>query len=222
MIEYALKRSKRKTLAVSVRDGAVTVKAPNRASVAEIERFVDKHAAWIQKKLAEQAAKTDALKPVTDGDAVLLHGAFVRISRSGERGRIKLADGVLVVPNKYADRQKESAAIAAWLKRTAETELRALLNDYSAWTGLGFKSFATTNARTKWGSCDGKCNIRLNWRLVMLDRELTEYVIVHELAHTVYHNHGAAFWAEVKKHLPQYATQRNRLKTFSAVTGLYR
>ena len=56
----------------------------------------------------------------------------------------------------------------------------------------------------------------------MLDRELTEYVIVHELAHTVYHNHGAAFWAEVKKHLPQYATQRNRLKTFSAVTGLYR
>lgn len=222
VIEYELKRSKRKTLSVSVRDGVVTVKAPNKTPVADIERFVNKHADWIEKKRAEHDVKADMLKPVTDGDAVLLHGSFVRISRTGEHGRIALADGVLNVPCKYAVRQKENAAIAAWLKRSAEKELSALLNEYSAWTGLGYKAFATTNARTKWGSCDGNCNIRLNWRLIMLDRELTEYVIVHELAHTVHHDHSAAFWTEVKKHLPQYAAQRKRLKMFSAVTGLYR
>lgn len=214
--------SKRKTLSVSVSDGTVTVKAPNKTSVADIESFVNKHIDWIEKKLAEYDAKSDMLKPITDGSAVLLHGTLVRIARTGERGRIALADGVLNIPCKYADRKKENAAVAAWLKRLAEKELFALLNEYSAWTGLSFNKFATTNARTKWGSCDGNCNIRLNWRLVMLDRELTEYVIVHELAHTVHHNHSAAFWSEVKKHLPQYAAQRKRLKMFSAVTGLYR
>ena len=221
-IKYTLKRGKRKTLAVSIRDGVVTVKVPRGTTQDDIDRFLAKHAEWIEKKLAEYGAKTDMLKPVTDGQAILYHGVLVPISRAAERGRIKLEGGVLSVPNKYESAEKEAAAIAAWYKRLAADELSALLKDYSTRTGLSYNSFDLTNARTKWGSCDGKCNIRLNWRLVMLDGEINEYVIIHELAHTVHHDHSAAFWAEVKKHLPKYAAQRKRLKIFSTVTSLYR
>lgn len=220
--EYTVKRSKRKTLSVSVRDGEVTVKAPMRTPVAEIERFVARHAEWIERKCEESDKKLALVAPVRDGTAVLLGGVAVPIVKTSARGRIAFVDGMLYLPDKYDVRERADAAIAAWLKRFAEKELEALIAEYSQKTGLKYNSFKTTNARTKWGSCDGKCNVRLNWRLIMLDFELAEYVVVHELAHTVHHNHGAAFWNEVGKHLPRYAEARKRLKLYSSVTSLYR
>ena len=113
-------------------------------------------------------------------------------------------------------------AVKNWFKRTAADMLAHVLEMYSLSTGLEYTSFALTNAGGKWGSCDGNGNIRLNWRLVMLDDALSGYVAVHELAHTVHHDHSAGFWAEVEKHCPDYKALRKRLKNFSVLTALYR
>ncbi len=49
------------------------------------------------------------------------------------------------------------------------------------------------NNRTNWGSCSAKRNINLNMHLVELPEELSDFVIIHELCHLVYRNHGKEF-----------------------------
>ncbi len=223
MFDYKLVRAKRKTLAITVRDGEVTVKAPVGMSLEHINSFVAEKSKWIEKKLAEFDKKDAIFAPVINGDAVMIDGEICPIVITDECKRIRFENGRLLVPDKYAaggDARKR--AVSSWYKRTAYEVLSHKLEQYSIATGLKYADFATTNARTKWGSCDGSGNIRLNWRLIMLDDGLTEYVIIHELSHTVHHDHSAAFWAEVEKHCRNCKSARKRLKTYSVLTSLYR
>ena len=71
-----------------------------------------------------------------------------------------------------------------------------------------------SNAKTLWGTCRRDGLIRMNWRLVFLDEALVDYVLAHELAHTVQMNHSTAFWAQVARMCPDYKNLRRQLKQF--------
>lgn len=62
---------------------------------------------------------------------------------------------------------------------------------------FGFKYGRVTirASRTKWGSCTSENNLSLSLFLSALPDHLQDYVIIHELCHTVHHNHSAAFHA---------------------------
>jgi predicted metal-dependent hydrolase len=57
-----------------------------------------------------------------------------------------------------------------------------------------YNKLALKNIKSRWGSCSGKNNINLSIHLMRLPEHLIEYVILHELAHTVHHNHSVRFW----------------------------
>jgi len=50
------------------------------------------------------------------------------------------------------------------------------------------------SSKGRWGSCSNKKNINLSLFLLMLPEHLIDYVILHELAHTIEMNHSAKFW----------------------------
>ena len=74
-----------------------------------------------------------------------------------------------------------------------------------------------TNARSEWGSCNHRGEIRLNWRLVQLPPDLAEYVVAHEVAHLVELNHSPRFWSQVEQLLPCYAERRRALEDWTAL-----
>lgn len=57
-----------------------------------------------------------------------------------------------------------------------------------------YNKLALKNIKSRWGSCSSKNNINLSIHLMRLPEHLIEYVILHELAHTVHHNHSVKFW----------------------------
>jgi predicted metal-dependent hydrolase len=78
-------------------------------------------------------------------------------------------------------------------------------------------SVRLSNARSEWGSCNAKGDIRLNWRLVQLPPPLAEYVVVHEVAHIVELNHSRRFWTLVESLLPGHAELRRELDEWTAL-----
>ena len=78
--------------------------------------------------------------------------------------------------------------------------------------GVTYNRIFIKEQKTRWGSCSSLGNLNFNWKLILLDTELLDYVVVHELAHRKQMNHSAAFWSEVEKVLPDYRERRRRLR----------
>jgi predicted metal-dependent hydrolase len=66
--------------------------------------------------------------------------------------------------------------------------------------------------RQRWGSCDARGALRLNWRIVQAPRRLIDYVVLHELAHLVHADHGNDFWTLLGRALPDYEKRRDELR----------
>jgi predicted metal-dependent hydrolase len=83
---------------------------------------------------------------------------------------------------------------------------------YATIMGVKPGSVRITSARTRWGSCGAKNNLCFSWRLILTDDGLIDYVVVHELAHILRHDHSARFWAVVAKFMPDYEVRRKALR----------
>jgi predicted metal-dependent hydrolase len=64
----------------------------------------------------------------------------------------------------------------------------------------------------RWGSCDRRGVLRINWRIIQAPMPLIDYVLVHELAHLGHRSHDRKFWESVGQWLPDYDQRRVRLR----------
>ena len=82
-------------------------------------------------------------------------------------------------------------------KAKARNIIIALVKNLSISTQKPVNKIYISSAKTRWGTCSSKGNIRINWRLINAPQEILEYVIYHELCHLKHPNHSKAFWTEV-------------------------
>ena len=81
------------------------------------------------------------------------------------------------------------------LRRQAQSALPVRLAQLARLHGFQYSGVTIRKSRTRWGSCSSKKSINLSLYLMMLPEHLIEYVLLHELCHTVQMNHSPAFWA---------------------------
>lgn len=81
--------------------------------------------------------------------------------------------------------------------------------------GFKVKDVNVRDNRSRWGSCSQDGRITLNCHLMRLPEELSDLIILHELAHTIHHNHGTGFHALMAKICPDYRQRDKYLKAFS-------
>jgi len=118
--------------------------------------------------------------------------------------------------------QKQFSKIDA-LKFIAETELysqefiQARVEYYSKLMNLEFTKLKFRKMKSRWGSCNSRREITLNTHLCRVDKELIDYVIVHELAHIKHMNHSKVFHALVEKYLLNSKLLRKKLKNIRLV-----
>ena len=102
------------------------------------------------------------------------------------------------------------------LRRAAKADLPDRIGRISRITGLKYNKLTIRASRTKWGSCTGTNNISLSLFLMVLPGHLRDFVIVHELCHTVHHDHSPKFHALVDRLVGGNEKALNReLKAFS-------
>ena len=81
-------------------------------------------------------------------------------------------------------------------------------------TGLSFNKVSIRNQKTRWGSCSFANNISLNIKLINLPEKLIDYVIYHELVHTVEKNHSSNFWNLLNHYLPESKKLNKELNNY--------
>lgn len=105
------------------------------------------------------------------------------------------------------------AAIAQY-KKQARERFTERLDYYAQQYGLTYKKLRLSSARTRWGSCSRQKSINLNWRLILAPAEVLDYVIAHELTHTLHMNHSKKFWAQVETMMPSHKIHKKWLRDF--------
>jgi predicted metal-dependent hydrolase len=144
---------------------------------------------------------------VADGETVLYLGNSYTIQR-GEYEHVSIDSTFLQVPREYV-----IVDIIAWLKEEALRVVTERTVFYADLIGVKFSAIKLSEAKSRWGSCSAKNNLNFAWRLIMCPVAAIDYIVVHELSHIKYKNHGAEFWARVKTVLPNYKEQQDWLKS---------
>jgi predicted metal-dependent hydrolase len=77
---------------------------------------------------------------------------------------------------------------------------------------LNFNRVAIKNSKTRWGSCSSKKNLNFSYKVVFLNDEERDYLIIHELCHLQQMNHGPNFWKLVSWGCPNFLVLRHKLR----------
>ncbi len=217
-LHYQLERRQRRTVGLKITAEGLIVHAPARISLSLLESLILQKADWILKKL--QAAHQKQLPAVQwqDGEQLLLLGNTVTLAvRHNVRAKaVNHQPGLLELAIPYLDeKQAVARKVLQWYKKQALIDFSRRLEIFSAKLGVALPKLLISNARTRWGSCNSKREIRLNWRLLQAPPHLINYVVCHELAHLKEMNHSAKFWAVVASIYPDYKSAEKELKVWS-------
>ena len=90
-----------------------------------------------------------------------------------------------------------------------------IIQEYINQYGFKVNSLRIKDTKTRWGSCSARMNINLNWKLIIANHRVYEYVIVHELSHLGCWNHSSQFWNRVSSIMPDYQDRKTELKKIS-------
>lgn len=125
------------------------------------------------------------------------------------RGRLRQLLGSMAPKNTKRDEAKRMQ-----LRKQAKVYLPKRLQQLAMEGGFIYQKVRLSSAGTRWGSCSSRGTISLNIWLMDLPRDLSDYVIIHELCHTKQMNHSPRFWKLVAVHCPHYKELRQQLKMY--------
>jgi len=125
---------------------------------------------------------------------------------------VKYPSGVRAMDPKVQAAAERGAKKA--LLQEAERLLPQRLAALAEAHGFAYTSVTVKQLKTKWGSCDQRHNITLNYYLLQLPWNLIDYVLIHELVHTEHLNHSVEFWARFEESLPGAKKIRKELRTY--------
>lgn len=203
----------------------IRVTYPYQAKFKDAQNFLNSKSDWLKKSLQKvnnQKKQSEYFTNLSDiktlGREVVIRPQFsdkIKINKKTEQI-------VIEYPIDWDIQKKENQQTISRFKRKVlidearivlSEKLRLLANKFQ----LQYKSITIRDTRSRWGSCSSDNKISLNYRLICIPEELCDYVLLHELAHIKYKNHGTEFWRyltimdfrtpELNKELKKYALQ---------------
>lgn len=181
-------------------DGLVRIIAPPTFSEEDISAILKKKAKWIDKNLKFFNGMS---KIELQRNQLLLFG-----NRYNYFFDITYAQKVVVDHEHKTITAKrdllDPKTQEKWYRKVARKHLNRRVKELSIKLKLPYNKLFIRESRTKWGNCSKHKNISLNWKLIKAPEYVIDYLIIHELLHTVVMNHTQKFWTLMKSYYPDY------------------
>lgn len=220
VLEYELRRSKRRSIGFLIADDGLRITAPRWVTLADIELAIVEKQNWIISKLREKHELANrrmqatmrwedgARLPYLGSDLTLriVHHGRIPVTHDAEQGTLHIS-----LPPDFQEQQLKDR-IQNWLQQEAKRIFNQRLPIFAQRLGVTYHSMSLSSAGTRWGSCTSQGKIRLNWRLIHFSPAIIDYVVAHELSHIREMNHSADFWATVASIYPDYEHAKRQLR----------
>lgn len=206
-------RSKRISLRISQQYGLEII-VPSRTSEKKALKFLEAKHDWVKKY---QHLLTPAIPTTTLPEQIDLK--FINEQWKINPAKLKIKEKITVESETYDLNLNDHLTltdqlyqIKLWLKHKSLQHLGERLDFLSRLHGLPYGKLKVGFQHSRWGSCSKDKNINLNCKLMLLPDPLVDYVIVHELIHTLHFDHSPKFWQAVAKLIPNYKDRIQQLK----------
>ena len=196
------KRKGQRAIRVTINSNRVKVTQPSWLPFSAGEKFIAERLDWIK----EHVKPLDVL--LEGSPFGLMHTLhFQRADRSSIGSKLYTDQFIVLLPK---DRYPEDLDVQSYIQKKLTTKLRSDAESYlpgrvselANMFGFSYKSVQVKLLKRRWGSCNSKKELVFNLNLMSLDALHIDYVILHELTHTLYMNHGAEFWVHMESVMP--------------------
>ncbi len=190
-VEFSVIRRKVKHARISVSpELVVKVIVPLRYGESNLLRLIDEKEAWIIKTLAYFRELTARRIALETNEILYLGKPITRPSESGIT----------------------ASSLEAWYKHEAKHYIPRRVAELASEYDFGYNKIIIRSAKTRWGTCSIKKNVAFNWRLIKAPADIIDYVILHELTHTVVFDHSKRFWDMLARFYPDHKAAKKWLK----------
>lgn len=199
-----VKNAQARRIIVRRKDDYLQLTYPSGVTISYIERTIAEMKPRLL-KLLEKKPKIQIFTPNTEFRTFSFVLNIVE-SKSTNNYYVKLKDGVLSIScpleTEFGTDHVQSI-IRGFLEKALRYEAKRLfpakVKSFAHTFGFTFSEVKINKSRTRWGSCSSKKSINLSYYCMLLPEHLADFVILHELCHTVEMNHGEHFWQLLDK-----------------------
>lgn len=218
--EYEVRFADRKTLEIAVLpDCHITVTAPQGTHFTDIEQRVRKRLRWINKQVEyfEQFQPKTTPRRFVSGETHLYLGRHYRLKvEPSEKPSVKLSRGYLCVASLHPKCPKTIAhQLDNWYHTKAHIKLAERFEScFEPFERKGYTkpSLVLRKMKTRWGSMSPNRMLLLNRDLIRAPLECIDYVLIHELCHLKFPDHGKSFYRLMDSVLPDWEKRKHRLE----------
>ena len=229
IFEVDLVASANRNAYAKVRKGRIVISVPKRIN----RKYADKVAEGLYLRIKRSIERNPDYY-INKKESTPLFNDFDAIEALGKRFTIRLYDcnaatGSAIIYNeeirvflpKHWDAAKRKESTAYMIRMVVTKNMKIEVIDRirrinAAYFNSKISSVRITNASSRWGSCSrprgsDSSRISINFKLLLMDEQFLNMVIVHELAHTKELNHSKRFWTIVERIVPDYKGRKREL-----------
>ncbi len=194
-------------------DGTVVVSTPPRFPKMMLPHYVEEARDWI-----EQEKLRNANAPVLCSSShVFYFGKQYPIHLTDRMDGAVLIETERIILSPTTSHPKAAMQLLEkWLKNRAIEYCLPRIDTLAKLMNVSYADVRFKQQKSRWGSCSSDKNLNFNWRLVHAPMPVIDYVIIHELAHTVHMDHGRRFWDLVATFDPDHPLHRGWLHRFGS------
>lgn len=190
--------------------------ADTQSVVSDVKLFLER----LKKEMPEifgtnekTAAENGTENTSTAGSKVLYNGDLLEartyITPDQEEG--VAFDGTIFHIYLQSKNSNPSALVTQWLRDKAAEILPQKTKDWAEKIGVEYNKVFLKDQRTLWASCSSQKNINYSYRIIKMPLVVQDYLVIHELCHLKFMNHGEEYWTLVGQFSPDYKLHRRWL-----------
>lgn len=209
-------KNRRKTIGFKIINDTFVLTSPKNISQNFLLSFIEKKKFWVIERIKKNKNK----KSLINKDSILYLGKDIPM---------KIVESPLLVNGGYCEIVNDKFCVTIskgytddilnkiikdWYKEQCFNLIKERVELYSTKYDLHYSKITIKEQKTVWGTCNQNNDLTFNLKIMMFQKDIIDYLVVHELSHTVYKNHSNKYWKFVEYMLPNYKELDYKLKNY--------